>query len=165
MALSPSERGIIPDEADALREVEVGFGGNLTGDIGGELIGDLIPDSSDQRPHNMTVESRDSANPLIEQQVCERNPTAGLEFLEMLPDLTHLRKQHRQVQARRVSKSKPYPLASRDTDPPVPVKIRSTLPATPLNPQAKTASLAARKKLPSWMRAPAAQPGLTRKHS
>jgi hypothetical protein len=148
MALSPSERGIILDEADVLGEVEVGFRGNLTGNMGGELIGDLIPDSSDQRPHNMTVESRDSANPLMEQQVCERNPTAKLEFLEMLLDLTHLRKQHRQVQARRVSKSKLYPLASQDPDPPVPVKIRSTLLAAPLNPQAKTASLAARKKLP-----------------
>jgi hypothetical protein len=89
MALSPLERGIILDKADALREVEVGFRGNLTRDIGRELIRDLIPDLLNQQLHNITVESKDSANPLIEQQVCKRNPTARLEFLEMLPDLTH----------------------------------------------------------------------------
>lgn len=87
----------------------------------------------------------------------------GLEFLDTTPDMSQMRREHRQKHAIRALQ-----LNSRPLDPSNPRSLVSTEPqssALATEHQPSPVGLPPRKKLPSWMRAPAAQPGLTRKPS
>ncbi|KAI1097120.1 hypothetical protein F4804DRAFT_328591 [Jackrogersella minutella] len=125
---------------------------DLTEELAQQLVQDLPPGSA--RPV-----SSDEPGEAAHQKSTEENPRLESSFLDTLPDLAEMKKRHRQAHPARPANSHP-PRPSQGVFKVPQGESRKESPRAPAPVlSAKSRAPAAKTKLPSWMRSPAAQAG------
>ena len=129
---------------------------NLPEDLAAELAEQLGKDMPIGRArHDSSHEPGDVAS----QKGMEENPRAGSSFLDTVPDLAEMKKQHRQAHSKRSVKGNPHRLSRDVYDVPPAEPRKASHPPKALAVSAKSRVPADKTKLPQWALGPTAQAG------